>query len=215
MATIHTTEWRNLPKPAISGVAQLQNAAGALAALAVMQDFLPVTRSAVVEGLENVVIAARFEKVKECDQYGASVTIDVGHNPQAAEVLAENLARTTSPQDKVWAVFGMFADKDMASVAKIMNRHIDRWFVTGLPKPRGAEALELMDAMQEGGVDMGKVVTCSSVDDAIRKALKESLTEGPETVKIIGFGSFVTVTGIIESLKHDLREEQLAAGQVK
>ena len=183
-----------------------------------MWDFemdLPVTRSAVVEGLENVVIAARFEKVKECDQYGASVTIDVGHNPQAAEVLAENLARTTSPQDKVWAVFGMFADKDMASVAKIMNRHIDRWFVTGLPKPRGAEALELMDAMQEGGVDMGKVVTCSSVDDAIRKALKESLTEGPETVKIIGFGSFVTVTGIIESLKHDLREEQLAAGQVK
>ena len=49
----------------------------------------------------------------------------------------------------------------------------------------------------------------------IRKALKESLTEGPETVKIIGFGSFVTVAGIIESLKHDLREEQLAAAQVK
>ena len=69
MATIHTTEWRNLPKPAISGVAQLQNAAGALAALAVMQDFLPVTRSAVVEGLENVVIAARFDKVKDCDEY--------------------------------------------------------------------------------------------------------------------------------------------------
>lgn len=215
MATIHTTEWRNLPKPAISGVAQLQNAAGALAALAVMQDFLPVTRSAVVEGLENVVIAARFDKVKDCDEYGASVTIDVGHNPQAAEVLAENLARSTSPNDKVWAVFGMFADKDMVSVAKIMNRHIDRWFVTGLPKPRGAEAVELMDAMQEGGVDMGKVVTCSSVDDAIRKALKESLTEGPETVKIVGFGSFVTVAGIIESLKHDLREEQLAAAQVK
>ena len=130
MGTIHTTEWRNLPNPAISGVAQLQNAAGALAALAVMQDFLPVTRSAVVEGLENVVIAARFEKVKECDQYGASVTIDVGHNPQAAEVRAENLARTTSPQDKVWAVFGMFADKDMASVAMIVKRHIDRWFVS-------------------------------------------------------------------------------------
>ena len=215
MATIHTTEWRNLPKPAISGVAQLQNAAGALAALAVMQDFLPVTRSAVVEGLENVVIAARFEHVKNADEHGAAVTIDVGHNPQAAEVLAENLARTTQPGDKVWAVFGMFADKDMTSVARIMNRHIDRWFVTGLPKPRGAEAIELMDAMEEGGVDMGKVVTCASVDDALRKALAESVTEGPETVKIIGFGSFVTVTGIMESLKHDLREEQLASGEVK
>lgn len=215
MATIHTTEWRNLPKPAISGVAQLQNAAGALAALAVMQDFLPVTRSAVVEGLENVVIAARFEHVKNADEHGAAVTIDVGHNPQAAEVLAENLARTTQPGEKVWAVFGMFADKDMASVARIMNRHIDRWFVTGLPKPRGAEAIELMDAMEEGGVDMGKVVTCASVDDALRKALAESVTEGPETVKIIGFGSFVTVTGIMESLKHDLREEQLASGEVK
>ena len=71
-----------------------------------------------------------------------------------------------------------------------------------------------MDAMQEGGVDMGKVVTCSSVDDAIRKALIESLTEGPETVKIIGFGSFVTGTCSIECLKHDHRDEQLAAGQV-
>lgn len=215
MATVHTTEWRNLPKPAISGVAQLQNAAGALAALAVMQDYLPVTRSAVVEGLENVVIAARFQQVKACDEHGSSVTVDVGHNPQAAAVLAENLARSTKPTDKVWAVFGMFADKDMASVAKLTNRHIDRWFVTGLPKPRGASVDELKRAMAEGGVDMGKVVTCESVDDALRKALAESLTEGPEAVKIIGFGSFVTVTGILESLRHDLREEQLAHGELK
>lgn len=215
LAAIHTTEWRNLPKPAISGVAQLQNASGALAALAVMQDFLPITRSAVVEGLENVVIAARFQRIKECDEHGSSVTIDVGHNPQAAEVLAENLCRTTKPGERVWAVFGMFADKDMTSVASIMNRHIDRWFVTGLPKPRGAEAQELKEAMANGGVDLGKVVTCESVDDALRKALTESKTEGAESIKIIGFGSFVTVTGILESLKHDLREDQLAEGQLK
>lgn len=215
MATIHTTEWRNLPKPAISGVAQLQNAAGALAALAVMQDDLPVTRSAVIEGLENVVLAARFERVKNADETGASVTIDVGHNPQAAQVLAENLARGTNPGEHAWAVFGMLADKDMASVAKIMNRHIDRWFVTGLPGPRGASCEALCEAMQTAGVDMGKVVTCQSVDDALRKALSESVTEGAGTVKIIGFGSFVTVAGIMESLKHDLREEQLAAGQLK
>ena len=180
-----------------------------------MQDFLPITRSAVVEGLENVVIAARFQRIKECDEHGSSVTIDVGHNPQAAEVLAENLCRTTKPGERVWAVFGMFADKDMTSVASIMNRHIDRWFVTGLPKPRGAEAQELKDAMANGGVDLGKVVTCESVDDALRKALAESKTEGAESIKIIGFGSFVTVTGILESLRHDLREDQLAEGQLK
>ena len=215
MATIHTTEWRNLPKPAISGVAQLQNAAGALAALAVMQDYLPVTRSAVVEGLENVVIAARCQRIKECDKSGASVTIDVGHNPQAAEALAESLSRVIRPGEKVWAVFGMLADKDMKSVVQIMNRHIDRWFVTALPKPRGANLEELTQAMVEGGVDLGKIVQCASVDEALRKALSESVTEGAETVKIIGFGSFVTVTGILESLKHDLRETQLAEGGLK
>ena len=129
--------------------------------------------------------------------------------------MAENLASTTKPGEKVWAVFGMFADKDMASVAGIMNRHIDRWFVTGLPKPRGADVDELKAAMTSAGVDMGKVVSCESVDDALRKALEESLTEGPEAVRILGFGSFVTVTGILESLKHDLREEQIASGQLK
>lgn len=216
LASMHTTEWRNVPRPAISGAVQIQNASGALAALAAMQDYLLITRSAVVEGMENVYIAARFQQVKACDATGASVTVDVGHNPQAAEALVENLARTTQPDEKVWAVFGMFADKDMKEVARIMNRHIDRWFITGLPKPRGATVDELSTAMQDAGVDLGKVVVCENVDDALRKAMKESLTEGPEKVKILGFGSFVTVTGIFESLRHDLREAQFAAaGEVK
>ena len=198
-------------KPAISGAVQLQNASGALAALAVMQDVLPITRSAVIEGLENVMIAARYQQVKARDANGAAVTVDVGHNPQAAEVLADNVLRTTTPDEKVWAVFGMLSDKDMANVSKTMNRHIDRWFITGLPKPRGADAQELLAAMEQGGVDPAKVVTCENVDAALRTALAESAKPGNETVKILGFGSFVTVTGIFESLRHDLREEQLAA----
>lgn len=210
LAAFHTTEWRNLPKPAISGAVQLQNASGALAALAVMQDVLPITRSAVIEGLENVMIAARYQQVKARDANGAAVTVDVGHNPQAAEVLADNVLRTTTPDEKVWAVFGMLSDKDMANVSKTMNRHIDRWFITGLPKPRGADAQELLAAMEQGGVDPAKVVACENVDAALRTALAESAKPGNETVKILGFGSFVTVTGIFESLRHDLREEQLA-----
>lgn len=204
----HQVDWRNLPMPAVSGARQLQNAAGALAALAALSDRLPIQRTAVCEGLANVHIMARYDVIKKEDEQGASVTVDVGHNPQAAAVLAENLAHDAKPGVQTWAVFGMLKDKDMVAVSKTINRHIDRWFVCPLPGVRGAGIEELTAAMKAGGVDMTKVQTFDSVDTALHTALKDSLEHEPGTVKILGFGSFVTVAGIMESLKHDKRVQE-------
>lgn len=200
-------DWRNLPMPAASGVKQLQNAAGALAALATMDERLKVTRSAVVDGLENVHISARYELVKKEDENGASVTLDVGHNPEAARSLVENLDQDAVRGQEVWAVFGMLRDKDMKQVSKILSRHIDRWFISPLPGVRGASADELKQAMLAGGIDEAKIASFDSVDTALRQALEDSRGREPGAVRIVAFGSFVTVSAAIESLRHDLRQE--------
>ncbi|MDO4937793.1 MAG: Mur ligase family protein [Sutterellaceae bacterium] len=204
----HQVDWRNLPMPATSGERQLQNAAGALAALATLNDRLEIQRTAVCEALTRVHILARYDMIKPEDETGASVTVDVGHNPQAAAVLADNLMNDAKPGQQTWAVFGMLSDKDMVAVSKTVNRHIDRWFVCPLPGVRGASVAQLTEAMKAGGVDMTKVQAFDSVDTAIHTALDDSRRCRPGTVRIIGFGSFVTVSGIMESLKHDKRVQE-------
>ena len=204
--TPETVDWRNIPMPSLSGAASLQNAAGALAALASLSDVLPITRNAVVEGLENVTIHARYEKMREADDKGASVTIDVAHNPQAARVLAANLTASGNPDVETWAVFGMLRDKDMQEVAHTLLRHFDRWFVAGLPGVRGASLEELTEAMTKAGIDSTKIVKNDTVADALATALAESAKLEKGSVRIIAFGSFVTAAAAIECLRHDARE---------
>ena len=204
--TPETVDWRNIPMPSLSGAASLQNAAGALAALASLSDVLPITRNAVVEGLENVTIHARYEKMREADDKGASVTVDVAHNPQAARVLAANLTASGNPDVETWAVFGMLRDKDMQEVAHTLLRHFDRWFVAGLPGVRGASLEELTEAMTKAGIDSTKIVKNDTVADALATALAESAKLEKGSVRIIAFGSFVTAAAAIECLRHDARE---------
>lgn len=201
-------DWRNLPMPSVSGAKQLQNAAGALAALGSIRERLEITRSAVVEGLEHLELRARFETVRKADENGASVTLDVGHNPQAARVLAENIQQSAKPNQQVWAVFGMLKDKDMVEVSRTLARQFDRWFITGLPGVRGASVAELRQAMQKGGIELSRVTEFGSVDDALHAALDESAKLPVDTVRIIAFGSFVTVTAAIETMRHDVRAEK-------
>ena len=197
-------DWMNLPLPALQGPKQVQNAAGVLAALCMMSDSLPVSRSAVVAGLTTVMLTARFDCVKPADATGASVTLDVGHNPQAAEARVESLNKTCRDGEQTWAVFGMLRDKNIAEVARIVSPAIDRWFVAPLNGPRGTDVQELTERMRGGGVDMSRVTRTESVADALGLALRESLRSDAQPVRIIVFGSFVTVAAAVEELRHSL-----------
>ena len=48
-----------------------------------------------------------------------AIILDVGHNPQAAGVLADNLGNMGF-YPETWAVFGMLNDKDVAGVVALM-----------------------------------------------------------------------------------------------
>ena len=200
------TSWLGMAEPALKGVNQYQNAGGVLALVTSLQDRLPVSRSQVEEGLAKVRLTARFELITEKP---VPTVIDVGHNPQAAEVLRQNVARSKTPHEKTLAVVGMLADKDMESVMDILKESFDEWFVASLTGPRAATKDQLAAAMTAAGIAKEKMTTFDDVASAIAAArsraetilspnASSAMTDAQDTVRIVVFGSFVTVTAALD-----------------
>ena len=176
-----------LAHPALRGAIQLRNAAAALAALDALRERLPVATQEVRRGLAEVTLAGRFQVLPGRPQ----VILDVAHNPEAATVLAENLAASGFSAETI-AVFGMLRDKDIAGVVRALDPRVTRWLVASLPGPRGASGAALAEALAEERV-RGSVAVHGSIADAFAVARE---TAG-ENDKIVAFGSFLTVAEVM------------------
>ncbi len=177
-----------VPYPALAGHNQFDNAAGVLAIVDALKAKLPVSEEAISRGLQTVRVRARFE----CVSHSPLTYLDVGHNPHAARVLAQNV-KSLPKEGKTIAVFGMLADKDILDVIKIMKAVIDEWYIATLPPPRGATAELLKRTMLEAGVEDSKINVLDDIPEALQKAQHEARA----TDTIIVFGSFVTVTATL------------------
>ncbi len=180
-----------LPYPALRGANQLLNAAGALAALETLRVRLPVSMQAIREGLLYVDWPGRFQMLPGKPQ----VILDVAHNPHAAGVLAENLS-SIGYAPYTHAVFGMLADKDIAAVVKLLDGKIDTWQLASLPGPRGVSAAALGDVLQRAGVKGERALYDNPA--AAYRAARRRAGEGD---RILVFGSFLTVTDVMQVLK--------------
>jgi dihydrofolate synthase/folylpolyglutamate synthase len=177
-----------LPFPALRGAYQLNNAATVLAVIDLLWDTLPVSGGALREGLLTVDLPGRYQVLPG----RPTIVLDVAHNPQAASVLADELgAMGYHPQ--TIAVFGMFADKDMAGVAAAMTSRVDRWFIASLPGPRGAS----VDVMRDTLVAAGAEVNALQVFPDIASAFVAARDIAGETDRIVVFGSFLTVAAVL------------------
>ena len=176
--------------PALRGANQLVNASGVLAALEALRPRIPVTAQAVRNGLAMVELPGRFQIVP-----GQPVLVlDVAHNPHSVAALAENLdAMGFYPTTH--AVFGAMADKDLAPMLARLNPLIDRWYFTDLPLPRAASGTSLQQAWQAHNTRQDVV---SSVHPDPMAALKASIEAADPADRIIVFGSFYTVGGVLQ-----------------
>ena len=175
-----------LAYPALHGGIQLQNASAALAALETLCERLPVSMRDLRQGLAAVELPGRFQLLPG----RPALVLDVGHNPQAAAVLAQNLSELGSCSGTS-AVFGMLRDKDIAGVVRLLAKHIDRWFVCTLPPPRGAPASQLAQALRQAGVDAVREFENPA------QAYAAACSGTAENDRIVAFGSFHTVAGVI------------------
>lgn len=175
-----------LPYPALHGRIQLQNASAALAGLGALRERLPVSERALRQGLAEVQLPGRFQLLPG----HPALVLDVGHNPQAAAVLAQNLS-DLEPCSGTSAVFGMLRDKDIGGVVKLLAPHIDRWFVCTLPPPRGAQASELAQLLRQTGARAVREFENPAL------AYMAACSEAVENDRIVVFGSFHTVADVL------------------
>jgi dihydrofolate synthase/folylpolyglutamate synthase len=180
-----------LAHPALRGARQLRNATAALAALDALRERLPVAMQDVRRGLAEVMLPGRFQVLPGRPQ----VILDVAHNPEAAQGLAESLAAAGYAPETI-AVFGMLRDKDIAGVARAVAPRITRWHLASLPGPRGASASEVASLLASAGV----VQPCAQHASAA-SAFAAARSEAGENDKIVAFGSFLTVAEVMQALQ--------------
>ncbi len=124
-----------------------------------------------------------------------AVVLDVAHNPQAAGVLAENLAGMGF-YPETYAVFGMLRDKDVEGVCRALKDRISTWLAADLSVPRGAGARMLADALASAGVG-GDVLCFRNPLEAYAAARKRA----NENDRIVVFGSFHTVADVMQGIE--------------
>jgi dihydrofolate synthase/folylpolyglutamate synthase len=178
-----------LAYPALRGANQLVNAAGVLAALQALHEGLPVSAQAVRQGLATVELPGRFQIVPG----RPTLVLDVAHNPHSVAALALNLdAMGFYP--RTHAVFGAMHDKDLDGVVQRLAPLVDAWYCTDLPLPRAASAQVLAERVR-AALPAGQPVTTHATPSA---ALTSALGAADPADRILVFGSFLTVGGVLK-----------------
>lgn len=190
----------SLAYPSLRGANQILNATAVLAALEVLKLKLPVGAQEVRTGLVTVELPGRFQVLPG----RPSVILDVAHNPHAASALNQNLGNMGF-HPYTYAVFGSMQDKDIDGVLAAMAEHVDHWCLTGLPSPRAATASELaakVQIMLEDKPDSSEHTVAIFDDPA--QAFANAMSRAGENDRIVVFGSFLTVAGVMKARKSSL-----------
>jgi dihydrofolate synthase/folylpolyglutamate synthase len=174
----------------LRGANQLLNAAGVLAVLEAMRPSLPVTAQAIRLGLSLVEWVGRFQILPG----QPAIVLDVAHNPHAASALAHNLdAMGFYP--RTHAVMGAMMDKDLPGMFKRLMPLVDHWYFCDLPTPRAASAAQLQAYWQ---TQQPLATATSSQSASPSEALALAMSRADPTDRILVFGSFFTVGGVLQ-----------------
>ncbi|WGZ32905.1 bifunctional tetrahydrofolate synthase/dihydrofolate synthase [Xylella fastidiosa subsp. pauca] len=171
-----------LPLPTLSAPIQLANAASAIAALRALPRTLPL--EAWSDGVARATIAGRLQAF----QIGViQILLDVGHNPQAAQVLASALRTQPIQGNVTHAVYAALVDKDVLGVATALAEIVTHWHLAGLDCLRGQSAECLARRLAEISV------VPSSLSGSVTEALQQTLQTAAPGDRVLVFGSFHTV----------------------
>ncbi len=176
----------------------MENAALALQAYLLLD--LPRDAAQIAATLLSTKVVGRHDR-RTFDWQGKrlSLMLDVGHNPHAAQYLAERLARTP-PVGRRLAVFGLLVDKDLDGVVAPLLGSVQSWAVAPLDTPRSRPAVELETALQNLGAP---VTSYASVTAALEAQCAVATAED----EILLFGSFYCVAEALEWLARRSTEE--------
>ena len=183
-------DWRSagvvleqLPAPGLVGRYQMQNGAAVLEVVRLLQDRLPVDRRHIDAGLAQTQLAGRFEVRGSHPQW----ILDVAHNPQACEVLAQNLVEIPLSGRRL-GVLAMLEDKNITECLIHLLGLVDCWYLAPIDQPRGATEEMLMKVLLKLGCQQ-QLLVFPALNDAIAAVTHDAAQDD----QIVVFGSFHTV----------------------
>ncbi len=187
--SFHSPEltWDGLPVSDLYGNVQVSNAATALMGLLTVDAKLPVTRHSVEQGLNNVHLPGRFQRIVD----SCEIILDVAHNLDSAKALDENL-RSLPRASRTHAVFAVLADKDVDGIIDLIKGHFDEWFISQLHSERSLGCPDLQERIESHCSDC-IVHAYPRVSDAYLAARRST----DDTSRIVVFGSFLTVAEVL------------------
>jgi len=159
------------------GAFQPENATVAVAALDTARHRgLSISNEAIREGLEKVRWPGRLEVLQSSPLF----IVDGAHNVESAQYLAQSL-RELFPWNRLFLIFGVSADKDIAGMMAELLPLADEVIFTRASNPRAASPEEMLGKAEALGFK-GRAV------EPVRKAVEEALKEA-------GPGDLICVTG--------------------
>lgn len=176
-------ELADLPLPALAAGCQTANAAAAIAALLNLPPDERPGAAAIAHGIATASVRARLQRLPLGQ---GELLIDVAHNPQAAQVLADWLRRHPAP--RTGAVFGALADKDVAGMLRPLRGLVDDWHLADLSgeSERGRDLASLQQGLDEA---LG-AATPRQDWNTVAAALDELAPALQPGERIVAFGSF-------------------------
>ena len=132
---------KGLPMPFEQAGVQLDNAAGVLMVIDILQATLEVKKSDIVEGINNARLAGRCQLIES----EPKVILDVSHNEASVRRLAQFIKRqqNTNKVGKCVAVCGMLKDKEIENSLSHIKPLVDSWYLATIHHERGTSAQQL------------------------------------------------------------------------
>jgi len=143
------------------------------------------------EGFRGTRVAGRLQLLQSplnCRLYA-----DVGHNQDAARVLAQNLEILKQGSARIVVLLGMLEDKQAELFVAALQSVVDEWWLLTLPSDRGLKATQLASRI-ESQVEVERCF--DRVDDALEHALSSL---GNQDI-MLATGSFITVELLLRAL---------------
>jgi len=123
-----------------------------------------------------------------------AVVLDVAHNPHSVAALAHNLD-AMGYFAVTRAVMGAMADKDLQAMVQRLQPLVEHWYFCDLPSPRAATAKHLQSLWQAGLPRLGQ--SAQTFADPVA-ATAQAMADANPTDRILVFGSFLTVGGVLQ-----------------
>jgi dihydrofolate synthase/folylpolyglutamate synthase len=166
----------------LHGAHQKLNAATAIATVRVLDRQLPVSDEILRGGLLAVDWPGRMQRVNTAS--GQVVLLDGAHNPASAEALRAALL-AEFPDARPAIIFGVFRDKDSASMCRSLAPLAGRLLLTPIHSDRTEDPARLVTACREAN-PRAPLEVCTSLAQALEKAARESFVVITGSLYLVG-----------------------------